>query len=66
MIRPRLGDFSYSQAEIQSMELDIDAVREANLNGIVFGANRSNIWELDDKIMERLARRAQVFYYVKL
>jgi copper homeostasis protein CutC len=48
------------------MELDIDAVREANLNGIVFGANRSNIWELDDKIMERLARRAQVFYYVKL
>lgn len=59
MIRPRAGDFVYSELEIQTMELEIDAFREKKLAGIVFGANKVN-GELDEKILARLAKRGQV------
>ena len=37
MIRPRGGDFCYSDLEFQAMKEDIRAFKEAGANGIVFG-----------------------------
>ncbi|MFZ4785383.1 MAG: copper homeostasis protein CutC [Flavobacteriales bacterium] len=37
IIRPREGDFIYSEEEIQTMELEIDEAKTAGADGIVFG-----------------------------
>ncbi len=37
MIRPRGGDFCYSDLEFEAMKEDIKAFKEAGVNGIVFG-----------------------------
>ncbi|AXY01824.1 copper homeostasis protein CutC [Vibrio alfacsensis] len=37
MIRPRQGDFFYSEEEIEMMRWDIEAAHQAGLNGVVFG-----------------------------
>lgn len=37
MIRPREGDFIYSEEEIRTMELEIDEAKTAGADGIVFG-----------------------------
>uniref|UniRef100_A0A914H0V9 Copper homeostasis protein cutC homolog n=1 Tax=Globodera rostochiensis TaxID=31243 RepID=A0A914H0V9_GLORO len=42
MIRPRSGNFSYSDREFESMCKDIECVAEAGLAGIAFGANHSD------------------------
>jgi copper homeostasis protein len=39
MIRPRVGSFMFSKAEIDLMRHDIDAARAAGLAGVVLGAN---------------------------
>lgn len=39
MIRPRAGDFVYSQDERAVMMADIDAARQAGLSGVVLGAS---------------------------
>jgi copper homeostasis protein len=39
MIRPRAGNFVFSQAELDQMRHDIDAVRAAGLAGAVLGAS---------------------------
>ncbi len=39
MIRPRPGDFVFSEADIKTMLADIAAVREAGLEGVVLGAS---------------------------
>lgn len=36
MIRPRMGDFVYDEAEVETMQLDIDTARAAGLAGVVF------------------------------
>lgn len=59
MIRPRSGNFIYSNYEIETMEMDIDAIRASGLNGVVFGANLDNL-KLDEKVLGRLNKRAQV------
>ena len=38
MIRPRAGDFQYSQSELSVMLRDIEFVRDAGLAGVVIGA----------------------------
>jgi copper homeostasis protein len=37
MIRPRQGDFLYSEEEIEIMRQDIEAAHQAGLNGVVLG-----------------------------
>jgi copper homeostasis protein len=37
MVRPRAGGFAYSEAEMASMERDVEAAVEAGADGIVFG-----------------------------
>jgi copper homeostasis protein len=37
MIRPRGGDFLYSDSEMEVMEADIDAVKETGVDGVVLG-----------------------------
>lgn len=37
MIRPRGGDFCYTQDEIEIMKTDIDVCKTAGVKGIVFG-----------------------------
>ncbi|MBP7563850.1 MAG: copper homeostasis protein CutC, partial [Candidatus Cloacimonetes bacterium] len=37
MIRPRGGDFYYSDLEFEQMKLDIELLRETGIDGLVFG-----------------------------
>lgn len=53
LIRPRAGDFTYSEAEISIMETDIAAAREAGLAGVVIGATTGEA-TLDIHVMQRL------------
>lgn len=58
MIRPRPGDFVFSQTEVDAMLHEIDAVRAAGLAGVVLGASRPS-GELDTQVLETLIRNAQ-------
>jgi copper homeostasis protein len=42
MIRPRAGNFVFSQAELDQMRHDIDAARAAGLAGVVLGVSSKN------------------------
>ena len=42
LIRPRAGDFIYSDAELKVMCADIDAARACGLRGVVFGASNKD------------------------
>lgn len=44
MIRPRAGDFVWSEAEMAVMKADIAAARAAGLAGVVLGASRPDGW----------------------
>jgi len=37
MIRPRGGDFLYSEAEFEVMKEDVKVLKEAGADGMVFG-----------------------------
>jgi copper homeostasis protein len=58
MIRPRVGDYVYSEEEIDIMRRDIDAAREAGLAGVVIGASLAS-GALDEKAIARLADHAE-------
>ena len=58
MIRPRVGDYVFSEDEIDLMRRDIDAVRAAGLAGVVIGASRPD-WHLDEKAIAKLAGHAK-------
>ncbi|PYE90067.1 copper homeostasis protein CutC [Phyllobacterium leguminum] len=55
MIRPRAGDFVYTDREIEQMQYDIYAARAAGLAGVVFGASRPD-GNLDPHALEQLMR----------
>jgi copper homeostasis protein len=57
MIRPRVGDYVYSEDEIDVMRRDIDAARAAGLAGVVIGASLPS-YHLDEKTITRLAEHA--------
>ena len=58
MIRPRGGNFVYSDLEIEIMLSDIQKAREAGSHGLVFGVLTENN-EIDYPKMERLLEAAQ-------
>ncbi|KAL3081363.1 hypothetical protein niasHT_039840 [Heterodera trifolii] len=60
MVRPRAGDFSYSDREFESMRKDIECVAKARLAGIVFGANHCD-GTLDRHRLEIMAKMAKEF-----
>jgi copper homeostasis protein len=57
MIRPRAGDFIWSEAEVAAMEADIAAAREAGLAGVVLGASLPD-GRLDEAVLARLVTAA--------
>jgi len=57
MIRPRAGDFVYSEEEIDVMLADIVAARNAGLAGVVLGASLPD-GRLDRFVLETLAKAA--------
>ena len=58
MIRPRAGDFVYSEEEIDLMLADIEAARKAGLAGVVLGASLPD-GRLDCLALQTLARAAE-------
>ncbi|MEQ8166279.1 MAG: copper homeostasis protein CutC [Alphaproteobacteria bacterium] len=57
MIRPRSGDFVFSDDDVATMQTDIDAARAAGLSGVVLGATKADD-TLDTAILKRLTARA--------
>ena len=57
LIRPRAGDFCYSELELQTMEADIEYVKAAGADGVVFGCLRPD-GTLDTEANARLLRAA--------
>lgn len=57
MIRPREGNFVYSDAEIQQMESDIEFCKKAGILGVVFGLLKKD-GTIDIENTRRLARLA--------
>jgi copper homeostasis protein len=55
MIRPRAGDFVWTEDELQVMEADIAAARESGLVGVVLGASLPD-GRLDVAALARLVR----------
>ena len=65
MIRPRGGDFCYSQDEYEIMCHDIQVCKELNAQGVVFGLlNQDNTIDLDrtEKLVQ-LARPMEVTFH---
>ncbi|NHB76416.1 copper homeostasis protein CutC [Rhodobacter calidifons] len=58
MIRPRAGDFVWSEAEVGMMQAEIAAVRAAGLAGVVLGASRPD-GRLDVPVLARLVAAAK-------
>lgn len=58
MIRPRAGDFVWSETEIGMMEAEIAAMRAAGLHGVVLGASHPD-GRLDLEVLRRLVAAAE-------
>ena len=58
MIRPRAGDFVWSEAEVAMMEAEIASVRAAGLAGVVLGASQPD-GRLDGAVLRRLVAVAR-------
>ena len=57
IIRPRGGDFLYSESEVRQMEYDIYAAQDAGADGLVFGALTAD-GDVDEKAMTMLMTAA--------
>jgi len=60
MIRPKKGNFVYSDEDLNQMLDDIDKARSYNLDGIVFGATLPN-GELDEVFLKELISHSHGF-----
>ena len=58
IIRPRGGDFLYTEAEVQSMLLDIELCKELKVHGVVFGCLTKD-GDIDVPLMRRLIEAAK-------
>ena len=58
IIRPRGGDFLYTEAEIQSMLLDIELCKQLGVHGVVFGCFTQE-GDIDVPLMRRLIEAAK-------
>lgn len=58
IIRPRGGDFLYTEAEVQSMLYDIEMAKELGIHGVVFGCLTKE-GDLDVRLMKRLMDAAR-------
>ena len=58
IIRPRGGDFLYTEAEIQSMLLDIGLCKQLGVHGVVFGCLTQE-GDIDVPLMRRLIEAAK-------
>lgn len=58
IIRPRSGDFLYSESELLVMEKDIEIARQLKADGVVFGCLTPE-GEIDVAIMKRLMKKAK-------
>ena len=65
MIRPRGGDFNYSQEEFEIMQEDILQCKELGADGVVFGLLNANktIDEERTKLLVQIARPMQVTFH---
>ena len=57
LIRPRTGDFVYSNAELRVMVRDIETCRRLGVNGVVFGALKPD-GDIDMEACRRMAEAA--------
>ncbi|MGO4831717.1 copper homeostasis protein CutC, partial [Rhizobiaceae sp. 2RAB30] len=57
IVRPRGGDFLYSDGEYRSMLADVEALRDLGVAGVVVGCLRAD-GTIDEERMAELARRA--------
>ena len=58
IIRPRGGDFLYTEAEIESMLLDIELCKRLGVHGVVFGCLTKE-GDIDVSLMRKLIERAK-------
>ncbi|HTC48557.1 MAG TPA: copper homeostasis protein CutC [Candidatus Aquilonibacter sp.] len=58
LIRPRAGDFVYSQAEFETMKCDIQTAKDLGMDGIVLGLLDENM-QVDGERTGRLIRLAR-------
>lgn len=58
IIRPRGGDFLYTEAEIESMMLDIELCKRLGVHGVVFGCLTKE-GDIDVSLMRRLIEHAK-------
>ncbi|KJY88126.1 copper homeostasis protein CutC [Vibrio neptunius] len=58
MIRPRQGDFLYTEQEIESMLIDIEAAADAGLQGVVLGTLNED-GHIDMNAAQRLVNQAK-------
>jgi copper homeostasis protein len=65
MIRPRPGNFVYSDKEIQEMRAEIDMAREAGAAGVVFGllTPENRVDEINTKILAGYAAPLSVTFH---
>lgn len=61
IIRPRGGDFVFSEEEIQIMETDIEACWSLNIEGIVIGALNSDN-TINKEVVKRLVEAAKTMH----
>ena len=61
LIRPRTGDFVYSDSEFETMQRDIEACVALGCEGVVIGALGVSgpVWRMTDEVLKARAKQVQ-------